>query len=130
LEPHDVEKPLTPSDLYLGSTVCILSHQFDVLDCDQYTFKYMEANAHQWIYSDLALVLHKIRPKKEVLQRLFLVYPGLGNKFMDVELLAELLDKAKLALVMQETHTLFRAVDSARNGVVKMTKMLKYIMDL
>jgi len=132
LENHDgSNKPILETNgLHVGATVTILSHTFDVFDCDQFTFKYMEGNAHLWEYSDLNRVTKKIIPKKPILQRLFLMYPALANRSMDVSELENILSKSGLALVVQEVHTLFRAVDTFRTGSVKMTKMLKFIMDL
>lgn len=130
LESHNGTKILHPGDIYLGATVTILSHQFDVHDCDQYTFKYMEANPSQWVYSDVTVVNQKLKARKEILQRLLITYPGLATRTMDVALWAEICEKAELDLVKQEVCTIFRAVDATRTGVIKMTKMLKYIMDL
>lgn len=128
---HANDKVLTPLDMYVGATVTILSHQFDVHDCDQYTFKYMEDNASQYPYSNIALVNAKVRARKAVVQRLFLTFPALTSRTLDVlELYEILVEKAGLDMVKQEVCTLFRAVDSQREGVIKMTRMLKYIMDL
>lgn len=90
----------------------------------------MEANAHLWEYSDLTLVTKKLLTKKSIIQRLFLMYPALATRSMDVFELANLLERAGVALVMQEVYTLFRAVDTFRTGSVKMSKMLKFIVDL
>lgn len=132
LESHNAhDHVLTPTDMYIGATVTILSHQFDIHDCDQYTFKYMEDNANSYAYSNIALVNDKVRARKEIVQRLFLTYPALTSRMLNVDELAEILiDRAGLSLVKQEVCTLFRAVDAQREGSVKMTKMLKYVMDL
>jgi len=127
-----VIKILLPSDIYIGKQVTILSHQFDVLDCDQYTFKYMEANAHQWIYSDInTITQYKLIPRKEVIQRMVLLTPGLSSLYIDVDELALLLIKAGVTnLIKQEVCTVFRTVDNALTGSMKLTKFLKYIMEL
>jgi hypothetical protein len=125
-----VHKTLEPKDLYIGGTVTILSHQFDILDCDQYTFKYMEANHHQWAYSDIKIINQKLIPKKEVLQRLILVTPGLANTYIDADGLAVYVEKSGVNLVKQEIFTVFRTVDASRVGTVKLSKLLRYIMDL
>jgi hypothetical protein len=128
---HANQKVLTPLDMFVGATVTILSHQFDVYDCDHYTFKYMEDNANQYPFSNIALVNAKVRTRKEVVQRLFLTYPALTSRMLDVpELMEILVNKAGLDLVKQEVCTLYRAVDTQREGTIKMTRMLKYIMDL
>eukprot|EP01031_Cornospumella_fuschlensis_P026714 gene26714-32282_t len=130
LESHDGSKTLQAQDIYLGGKVTILAHEFEVHDCDQYTFKYMEANANLWHYSDLGLVNKKVKAKKEALQRIMVTYPNLASRQIDVDALADLLQKSGLSFVKQEVCTLFRAVDTQRTGLVKMTKMLKYIMDM
>jgi EF-hand domain-containing protein 1 len=130
LETHDGSKPLQPGDIYLGGDVDILSHKFTVLNCDQFTFKFMEENSKIWRYCNLESVLQKTRPKKEVLKRLVLTFPGLASRNLTVEELQEICDKAGMNLVKQEVCTLFRAVDLARVGVVKMTHFLKYLMDM
>ena len=130
LETHDGSKPLQPSDIFLGGDVEILSHKFSVLDCDQFTFKFMEENCKTWQYSNLQLLVNKVRTKKDVIKRLLLTYPGLSTRTLAVPELAEILEKTGLRLVKQEVCTLFRAVDVTRAGVVKMTQFLKYIMDL
>ena len=130
LESHDGSKPLQPSDIYLGNTVEILSHKFIVLDCDQFTFKFMEENCSSWVYSNTSLLINKVRRKKDVIQRVLLTYPALSTRTLAVPELQEILGKTGLDLVKQEVCTLFRAVDISRVGVVKMTQFLKFIMDL
>lgn len=130
LETHDGSKPLQPGDIYVGGTVEILSHRFNVLNCDQFTFKFMEENSKTWTYSNLSNVLQKVRPKKEILQKLVLTYPGLQSRMLDVDELQTITDKAGLNLVKQEVWTLFRAVDTMLAGTVKMTQFLKYVIDL
>jgi hypothetical protein len=130
LETHDGSKPLQPGDIYLGGTVEILSHRFRVLNCDQFTFKYMEENCRTWMYCNLQLVLQKVHPKRDVLKKILLTYPGLASRMMDADELQAATDKAGLGLVKQEVCTLFRAVDTTFAGTIKMTQFLKYIMDL
>lgn len=63
----------------------ILSHQFKVYNCDQFTFKYMEENSNDWIYSNIKSLLYKIKPKKEVIQRLILTYPALATCYVNTD---------------------------------------------
>lgn len=132
LENHDGSKTpiLETNDLHVGANVTILSHSFDIFDCDQFTFKYMEGNAHLWSYSNLNHVTKKLITKKSIIQRLFLMYPALASRSIDVFELANVLERSGVTLIMQEVYTLFRAVDTFRTGSVKMSKMLKFIMDL
>eukprot|EP00600_Ochromonadales_sp_CCMP1393_P005894 CAMPEP_0174964952 /NCGR_PEP_ID=MMETSP0004_2-20121128/6172_1 /TAXON_ID=420556 /ORGANISM="Ochromonas sp., Strain CCMP1393" /LENGTH=711 /DNA_ID=CAMNT_0016213747 /DNA_START=18 /DNA_END=2153 /DNA_ORIENTATION=+ len=130
LETHDGSRPLQPHDVYLGAEVDILSHRFIVLHCDSFTFKTMEEWCNVWKYSDLQLLLKKIRPKKDVIQRLLLTFPGLSTRNISIEEMTSVLEKAGLNVVKQEVYTIFRAVDPARSGHVKMTQFLKFILDL
>lgn len=124
------KRSVEPGDIYLGGTVAILSHKFDILDCDQYTFKYMEANPNLWKYSNISLINDKLLEKKEVVQKIILTYPSLQSKNITVEDLEAILVRSGLHLVKQEVYTVFRAVDIFRIGTVKLTKMLKYILEL
>lgn len=130
LETHDGSEPLRPFDIYLGATVKVLSHQFDVHDADHFTFKYMEQCPNEWIYANIKLVSHTVLQKKEAVQRVILTYPSLSTRTIDVHELAEIFKKSGLDLVEQEVHTVFRAIDTYRTGSTKLSKVLKFIVDL
>jgi len=130
LETHDGSKPLKPYDVYLGALVQILSHNFVVLNCDQFTFKFMEESATDWVYSHLPTLLTKIRPKQDVLRKLLLTTSALTSRTMAPADMAEVLKRAGLDVNTQEVYTLFRAVDLARTGVVKMTHFVKFVMEM
>ena len=128
---HSNIKPLQPSDIYLGATVEILSHQFIILNCDVFTFKYMEENSKLWKYCNLSLILSKIIPKKEIIQRIILTLPNLSQHKLNIDVLSDILMKSGLNnLVKQEVCTIFHAVDVTQLGSIKTTQFLKYIMDL
>lgn len=130
LETHDGTKPLEARDLFLGAEVAILTHKFKLYNCDAFTFKFMEENCNKWEHSDVTNINAKVFPKKDVLKRLILTMPALTTRSLDVSELEEMLRKVGLDVVQQEAHTLFRAVDLYRVGTIKMTKFLKYIMEL
>ena len=121
---------LEPKDVFLGATVTVLAHQFDVHDCDEYTLKYMEANDAVWPASNLALVSRQLQTKKEVLQRMLLTLPGLQTRSATVEEMTALFARCGLQLVKQEVVTVFRAVDPQKTGAAKLSKLLKFVMDL
>lgn len=108
----------------------ILSHRFRIFNCDQFTFKYMEEHCQVWTKSDMERIVKKVTPKKDVLQRLFLTAPSLGNRSLTADDLGDFLQRAGCDLILQEVHTLFRLVDTYRAGSIKMTLFLKYFMDL
>jgi hypothetical protein len=90
----------------------------------------MEANPNLWKYSNLSLINSKLLGKKEVIKKIILTSPGLQSRNITVDDLEELLKRSGLDLVKQEIYTVFRAIDVFRFGNVKMTKALKYIIDL
>lgn len=90
----------------------------------------MEDNCRLWLFSDLSQVIQKISARKEVLTRILLLAPGLSSKVVGAEELEEFIQRANVPLVKQEVYTFFRAVDTTYAGVVKLTKVLKYVMEL
>lgn len=130
LESHDGSKPLQPGDIYLGGEVEILAHRFIVLNCDLFTFKFMEENSKIWTHSNLQAILAKVRSKKEIIQKILLTYPGLSGRMMDAAECHNILEKAGLHVSKQEACTLFRTVDITFVNSIKMTQFLKHIMDM
>jgi hypothetical protein len=129
IEPHDGAKPPSPTDLYLGATVTIFGYRFNVNDADEYTLRYMEENAGQWEHSKLSVVLRKVLDKEEVISRLILTVPGLARKAINYGYVEAIFKQAGLEIVKQEVVTIFRLLDPKRTGYVKLTKLLKFIMD-
>jgi len=127
---HSNTKAFENSDLYTGAIVTILSHKFLIEDADAYTLKYMESNVKIYPYSDIQKILKKLKHKKEVLQRVILTYPSLNTCFIQVEELEKLIERVGLEFEKQEIITLFRTIDTFRAGIIKLTKLLKFIMDL
>lgn len=123
-------RAMVAADCYLGAKVTILAHEFTLYDADQYTLKYMEGNCQMWQYSDLAAVSRKLANKKESLQRILITSAGLSSAVLDVNGVEEVLRRADLSLVKQEIVTIFRSLDPVRAGAIKMTKLLKFVMDL
>jgi hypothetical protein len=131
LETHDGSEPLKPWDIYLGATVKILSHKFDVHDADHFTFKYMETTpGKEWVYANIQTVSRTVTEKKDAVMKVILTYPSLSTRTTDVTELGTIFEKAGLDLVLQEVHTIFRAIDTYRTGTTKLSKVLKFIVDL
>jgi hypothetical protein len=105
METHDGTEPLKPWDIYLGATVSVLSHKFDVHDADHFTFKYMESCPNDWVYADIKRVSQTLLSRKEAIQRVILTYPSLATRIAQVEDLTEIFTKSGLDLVSQEVHT-------------------------
>lgn len=123
-------KPLTPADIFVGTTVSIHNFKFEVTDADEYTLHYMEENSAVWAQSEKALIVRKLKQRQEVLQRIILLTPGLAGLDVELDDLIAILAKADLLLVRQEAITLFRELDPRRSGAVKLSKVLKFLLTM
>jgi hypothetical protein len=121
--------PIESKDLYLGASVSILAHKFNILDADLYTLKFMEAHTEIWEQCNLSQIMKKVKNKKESIKKILLLSPGLSSEYLDLSAMEQIFDKANCVLLKQEVCTIFRQIDQARTGSVKMSKLLKYIMD-
>eukprot|EP01038_Epipyxis_sp_PR26KG_P005136 gene5136-7153_t len=131
IESHGSDEPkLELKDIFIGGTVTILAHKFIVNDADAYSLKYMENSPSIYEYSNIKLINEKLKEYKEVLQRVILTHPGLGSTIVNVDELMNILAKIGLDLVKQEGVTLLRSIDVYHTGSIRLTKLLKHIMDL
>ena len=48
------------SDLFVGATVYVSAHKFDIVRADDFTLKFMEAHPHEFDYANLGLIKRKI----------------------------------------------------------------------
>lgn len=121
--------PIEAKDLYLGASVSILSHKFNILDADLYTLKFMESHTEIWEQCNHPLIMKRVKQKKEAIKKVLLLSPGLSSEFLDLNSMQAIFDKANCILLKQEVCTIFRQIDLARSGSVKMSKLLRYIID-
>ncbi len=77
----------------------------------------------------MAKIMARLKVREAVLTRLILTMPGLSSRSMVINELETLFSRAGLALVRQELVTLFRYLDPLKTSRVKLTKMLKFVMD-
>lgn len=129
IESHNYDNTFRHHDIYLGATVSIYSHRFIINDADEYTLRYMEENSHQWIYSALSTIAVKLKSREQILSRSILTVPGLPVKEVTCDEIDALLQKAGLVVMKQEVKTLFRALNPTKEPTVKLTKILKFIID-
>jgi len=122
-------KPLLPQDVFVGTTVSIHNHRFVVTDADEYTMHYMDENVGVWSQSSLSLIVRAMSARKEVLTRLILTTPGLSSLEVALDAVDDLFRRAGLSLVRQQVATVFRTLDLRRTGLVKLTKVLKFLLD-
>ncbi|XP_014194781.1 EF-hand domain-containing family member C2 isoform X2 [Haplochromis burtoni] len=59
----------TAQDLYVGATLCLNSINFQLLDADEYTFKYMEQHAEEFPRANMGIIISKLRSLPEEKQR-------------------------------------------------------------
>jgi hypothetical protein len=119
-----------PRDLYCGATVKILKHQFLILDADKATLKFMEQYPDTWLECNVAAISKKLSVKKGPLKRVILCYPGMAYTTMDLQSTMEIYELAGLDLVKQEAMTIFRQIDPFHTGQAKLTKLLRFVLDL
>ncbi len=113
----------------MGATIKIMAHRFVVFNADEYSLRYMEANEHRWAWSDLKKIAKKVRSKQEVLSRFILTTPNVQTAYVTYDELFDLLERSGVGAVRQEAMTLGRYLDPSRTGKVKLSKVLKYLMD-
>ncbi|RZC36583.1 EF-hand domain-containing family member C2 [Asbolus verrucosus] len=56
-------KTYTSQDMYVGGTLIINSFKFELINADEYAFRYMEIYAHQYPKSNIKMIMGKIRNK-------------------------------------------------------------------
>lgn len=127
--PDGTKRKFLPQDIVIGQVVKIRSHKFVVHDCDEYTYRFMEENCKQFQNSDIKIALESIRKRQEVVTRLIITTPGLADKICTFEDVNSVMEKANTGLMKQQIMTILRALDPQRLGVVKMTQLLKMVLN-
>lgn len=119
------------SDFYIGANVNILSNTFTITNCDDFTFKYMESNAINFLYSDIQLINAKLVTKKPLIKSYILRLPGLTSiQVQPEDLIGIFINDLHLPLNEHEAYTLYRSIDWKHTNTLKLTRVLKYILDL
>ena len=128
-ESKELGRYLLPEDISIGSTIQIMAHKFDVFNADEYTLKYMEQNENRWLWSNVAIILKKIAAKHEVVSRLMLATPDIQHAMYTYDEVFDLMKLASVDVIKQETLTISRFLDPTRTGQIKLSKLLKLLMD-
>lgn len=128
IEENGVKRPMLPEDIVVGSVAQIRAHRFVVHDADEFTYKFMEENPDQFLFSNMANITNKLRKNSEILKKLILSMAGLQTMTVKYEDLDTLFKRAGLDLLKQEVVTLLRMLDPRRTARVRMTQVLKYIL--
>lgn len=128
IKSHDGNAVVQPQDIFCGAVVPIYGNRFVIHDADEFTMRHMEENKKLWINSNLATVVSKLKSRQEVISRIILTTPGLAQKNVTLDDIADILKRGGLDLVKQEIVTMFRVLDPLKVGTIKLTKVLKFLM--
>jgi len=113
-------------DMYTGSLVDINSHQFELLNADEYSYRLMENDSKTFPLSSYANVRERIEMKKADICKYFATeYTG-DNKIV-LDDLTTCFENIGLLLNKQELLTMFRKIDKKRKGTVSFTKLIKLL---
>jgi len=100
-----------PRDFYVGASIQLNAHKFDLYDADEYTLKYMEQYSRKFPKSDITVIGQKIRPMKGQLESKLASF---RNSVLTERDLQDALNAARIRLTKHEVTTLARA--SALDG--------------
>eukprot|EP00586_Coscinodiscus_wailesii_P018135 CAMPEP_0172517404 /NCGR_PEP_ID=MMETSP1066-20121228/284800_1 /TAXON_ID=671091 /ORGANISM="Coscinodiscus wailesii, Strain CCMP2513" /LENGTH=775 /DNA_ID=CAMNT_0013299393 /DNA_START=71 /DNA_END=2398 /DNA_ORIENTATION=+ len=104
-------------DMYVGNKVFFMSHQFVLLNADDYTYRLMENEEVTFPFSSLTLVRKKLR-EKEVPLRHYFVSEYRGDGTVDVDELKKCCETIGLGLNEMQFITLWRRLDRRGKGRV------------
>lgn len=117
--------PWTPAAFYIGAAVQIYAHEFRIVDADEYTLRYMEANAGRGFpRSDSDAVRARLAAHADALRRVAFECDDVREK-VDASQVQAILRRVGLSLGDQELVTLMRALDKKRTGCTTVGKLLK-----
>lgn len=113
----------TEADLFLGARIVIYARRFVLVDADEFTIKYMEANAHEFPFSDPAQVMAKLRRGDfGACADLLRSRDRNGRGCIPADAFKECLVRSSLGLNDQEAHTLARTLAEA--GLVNYERLI------
>ena len=121
-------KKYVASDLYVGNIVDFMSHRFELLHADEYTYRLMENDERNFPYSNFCRLHDLLTTKKEEVKRYFLAdHEGVGKISMSD--FTACCEKIQLNLNKQEVLTLWRKLDKRGKGKISFSKVVKMSSD-
>uniref|UniRef100_A0A3Q1J112 EF-hand domain-containing family member C2 n=1 Tax=Anabas testudineus TaxID=64144 RepID=A0A3Q1J112_ANATE len=130
----ELSEYFTAQDLYVGATLCLNSKDFQLLDADEYTLKYMEQHAEEFPKSNVGIVLSKLRSIPEEKQseiRKFLLFSDPSNTgFIPYESFRGLLLGLDCGLSEHEVLVLGRQFSVREDPEADMGLMLAVAQDI
>lgn len=125
----------TEKDMMIGNTVYLNKYTFKLLECDEYTQKYIRDNAEIFRDSDITEVVQRIRTassKYESLAKylieLLKVIDSQSKHYVTKEEIAEGFKKMNLYLSTQELITLSESLSKNANGHYSMEDLYNLIV--
>ena len=121
-------------DLYVGAVISISNRDFELLQADDYTLKYMEEFSETFPQSDIDLIMSRVKSEVTTIDRdsLLLVLAEEDADSMDgkismgVALLYKCINAAGCHITKQEAVTIFRHLGKDKLGVDDIIKLLKH----
>lgn len=126
---HQDGKQILPGDITLGRTLYVQSHEFVVLDADEYSLKYMEQNAEVWQDSSSESLAKSLRCHEGALREVLSGMQDRAIHEMSYGEMHDILASVGVSLSAQEKLTLVRAMDPKRKGTVKFYRLFRIIND-
>lgn len=126
---HPDGRQILPGDVTLGRTLLIQSHEFVVLDADEFSLKYMEQNADVWQDSSTESLSKILRCYEDALRQKIKDMKDRALQEISYDECTSILASVGISLNNQETLTLLRAMDTKRKGTVKFYRLFRIIND-
>ncbi|CAM9243048.1 unnamed protein product, partial [Ectocarpus fasciculatus] len=112
---------LMPQDLFIGGSVKVRCHEFEILDADERTIKHMEKNCLLWPQSNLNSIMHRLQIAGDAIQEQVAAW---GDAAVGYDGIKSLLKAAGIPLTTQESITLFRALDPKNTGFIRTSALV------
>jgi Ca2+-binding EF-hand superfamily protein len=119
------KQPYDVSEFYVGATIEVYGHRFELQDADTFVFNYMEANPSEFPLSDLDAIGSKLERmlqdkimSKEDMEALFKTYDKDGSGYLSIDEFRDVVIGLGFNLTEQEIITLVRRYDLDGNGQI------------
>lgn len=130
-----MNKYYSEKDLQVGNTIYLNKYTFKLLECDEYTKKYMRDNAEIFRDSDITQAVQRIRTaslKYESLEKFLIdllkVIDPQGKHFVSIEDINEGFKRFNLYLSTQEQTTLTDSLTKNNQGEYSMEDLYNLII--
>ncbi|KAM9576566.1 EF-hand domain-containing family member C2 [Trichechus inunguis] len=90
----ELSEYIQPEELYVGARVNVNGYIFHLLNADEYTLNYMEKNLSRFPFSNIELILEKLKeekPKSREVKLAFTAADSMGTKVLDYNAFREII---------------------------------------